>query len=269
MLFQLLETPIVGRDWLRILRAHKLFRAAHGPVIAKADVQRLLWSLNDPPFTTRYLEKWQQIVWRLSGLRPRPLTDDEQRRIQGLFAHVCRAWESGGPDVRCRSHLPNYNYILVKLAELVGRADLHWFFPQLKTVAKVREAERQWAAICTHLNWPFVSLFATAAAARGPGASLRTKLADPHAKPVPLGIRRAPYIGLLDPGTPAAGGSVARLYRAHPPTEAALRKPYDAAAARRLHLRRGLDTKAQARLVAMLRAARLPHRPRPRPQRRT
>ena len=250
VLFNLLETPIVGLDWQRIEHAHRA--GGCPPIVAKTDVQQLLWTLRDPAFTTRYLEKWQQIVWRLSGLRPRPLTDDEQRRLQGLFQHVCRAWETGGEDVRCRSHLPNYNYILVKLCEFIGRADMHWFFPQLKTVAKVREAERQWAAICRFLNWPFVSLFATTACPHT--NALRYKAADPHARPVPLGMRRAAYPGLLDPGPPRQGGSVARLYRTVPPTEAELRQPYLAAERRRAAALNGMPNKATARLLFRLKA---------------
>lgn len=171
-LYQCEDTPIPDRDFALIQSAYAdwLMEEGRGATdLTKIDVQTILHRIGRT-FCNRYYEKWIQIRWRLTGLKPPMFTGEELAFLLQRFTATEHAWHvirpqglkprrnRAGKLPRVRAHMPNFNYMFVKLLEFMGRGDLARYFPQLKSTDRVRLNESFWRDICRYHCWPFVSV---------------------------------------------------------------------------------------------------------------
>ena len=143
--YHLQETAIVARDWVRILDG---LLAARPPELTKESLRRVLRSVR----LQRYNENWLQIIHRLTGYRPPPLRPEEVRVLDACFEGLQEPFRIFKPPGR--KNLLNYNFILARLLQRIGRSDCLAHFPQLKTQSKWRELDAVWARICDWHRWP-------------------------------------------------------------------------------------------------------------------
>jgi len=143
--YHLQESPICHKDWARICQA---LHARGDDRLDKERLRTLLRSLR----LERYNENWLQILQRLTGYTPPPLDGEELELLDTLFIAVhepFRLFKGTG-----RKNLPNYNFLLARLLQHIGRPELCKHFPQLKTRAKWLEIDRVWARVCEYHDWP-------------------------------------------------------------------------------------------------------------------
>ena len=53
-----------------------------------------------------------------------------------------------------RKNFLNYNYVFVRLFDLLGVPEFCCFFPLIKSKSKLNALDQQWVNICSELNWP-------------------------------------------------------------------------------------------------------------------
>jgi hypothetical protein len=99
----------------------------------------------------RYNENWLQIIYRLTGYKPPQLCKRDLLLLDTIFEGVCVPFGLFKP--KGRKNLLNYNFLLYRLLQLVGRNDAHCHFPQLKTKSKWEDLNRIWAKIREYNDW--------------------------------------------------------------------------------------------------------------------
>jgi hypothetical protein len=99
----------------------------------------------------RYNENWLQIIYRLTSYKPPALSQSELMYLDTIFEGVCGPFVLFKP--RARKNLLNYNFMLYRLLQLIGRQDTLMHFPQLKTKSKWEDLDRVWAKICEYNDW--------------------------------------------------------------------------------------------------------------------
>lgn len=162
--FRLGDSYIEPDDELRIYHE---FEECYGPaqiralkgtgiLLHKDDVAYVLRRIPGR-FSRKYLEKWLHVNQMLTGHEPPVLTRLEENLMRARFNEVVRAFQHLPRDVRKkRRHLPNYNFIIMRFLELMGRAELYPYFPQLKTVEKLRQQDAYWRQICENNHWHYI-----------------------------------------------------------------------------------------------------------------
>jgi hypothetical protein len=103
----------------------------------------------------RYNENWLQIIHRLTGYKPPPLSQRDLLLLHTIFQGVIVPFYIFKPEGR--KNLLNYNFLLYRLLQLAGRKDALCHFPQLKTRSKWEDLDRTWARICEYNDrehWP-------------------------------------------------------------------------------------------------------------------
>lgn len=107
----------------------------------KSFVQQLLRSVSiqqqNPVFSKKYLEKWLQIIYRLTGNRPPFLTPNEVHLLDVYFTAQQLAWQAIRPTARKNSL--NYNARLQYLMFMIGKPELAQYFPTLRTPGKRKQ----------------------------------------------------------------------------------------------------------------------------------
>ena len=110
-------------------------------------------------FTTRYLEKWLSIRWKLTGQAttsrhaPAILLD----LFMDDFARVEQAFRQTIQHTMRRKSFPFYNDVIHKLFALYTFEDLADDFPRLKTRRAQRKSNIYWWHICKYLRWPYLT----------------------------------------------------------------------------------------------------------------
>jgi hypothetical protein len=147
--YHLQESRICGEHWGIILGA---LRTAKPAALCKETIRRLLRSVK----LQRYNENWLQIVHRITGHMPPAIDPAEMHLLDTVFEGIAapfRLFKQKG-----RKNLLNYNFILYKLLQLIGRTDTLCYFPQLKTRVKWLELDRVWGLICEYQGWEVFAL---------------------------------------------------------------------------------------------------------------
>lgn len=143
--YHLQETAICPAHWAVIIEA---LMVARPKALCKETLRRALRSVK----LQRYNENWLQIINRITGYVPPPLEHNELLLLDRVFEGMHQPFSLFKPEKR--KNLLNYNYVLYRLFELIGRKDCLCHFPQLKTASKWQEVDRVWAQICEYQRWP-------------------------------------------------------------------------------------------------------------------
>jgi hypothetical protein len=147
--YHLQESRICGEHWGIILGA---LRAAKPAALCKETIRRLLRSVK----LQRYNENWLQIIHRVTGHIPPAIDPAEMDLLDTVFEGIAAPFRLF--KQQARKNLLNYNFILYKLLQLIGRTDTLCYFPQLKTRAKWLELDRVWGLICEYQDWQTFAL---------------------------------------------------------------------------------------------------------------
>ncbi len=142
--YHLQESTICPEHWGRIVDALQL---AKPRALCKEGLRKVLRSVK----LQRYNENWLQIINRLTGYVPPRLSPAEMRMLDTIFNGIFKPFALFKSEAR--KNLLNYNFVLMRLLQLLGRTDVLCHFPQLKTRAKWLELDRVWAHICEFNDW--------------------------------------------------------------------------------------------------------------------
>eukprot|EP00741_Cyanophora_paradoxa_P011924 tig00020567_g11522.t1 len=140
---------------------------------SKDNIRQVLRALKQQ----KYIERWAQIKWRITGERPPPMSAEDMDRVQEMFALVevpFSMFKSQG-----RKNMLNYNYVFRQIFVLLDLPQHLPFFPLLKSRQKLSELDSIWNRICEYNDWhffPTLSSLVIAAAFRS-SACLIPKLA--------------------------------------------------------------------------------------------
>ncbi|MAH41480.1 MAG: hypothetical protein CMO41_04455 [Verrucomicrobiales bacterium] len=139
------ESAIPHDDFLQI--AERLLDGSH-TVINKDVIRSVLRSLN----MQLYIEKWLQIIQRVTGIEPpKPgnqllmMLDHSFTELQQPFTHF---------KAQGRKNFLNYNYVFCRLFQKLGCAQFCMFFPLIKSRQKLRALDEMWESMVSSLQWP-------------------------------------------------------------------------------------------------------------------
>ena len=145
----LCESTIPDAEFEQI--AERLLDGSH-TVLSKDVVRTVLRSLN----MQTYIEKWLQIVQRVTGVEPpKPggfllLTlDDKFQALQQPFANT--------HDAKRKNFL-NYNYVFCRLFQELNCDKFCMFFPLIKSRQKLRALDDMWKRMVTWQGRPYQPL---------------------------------------------------------------------------------------------------------------
>jgi len=145
--YHLQESAIQPADWVRILDGLLQAKPAE---LSKESLRRVLRSVK----LQRFNENWLQIIHRLTGYVPPRITAEEQRVLDTCFEGLAEPFKQF--KAQGRKNLLNYNFLLYRLLQLIGRHDCLPHFPQLKTWPKWLQLDDTWKRICEYQNWEHV-----------------------------------------------------------------------------------------------------------------
>lgn len=129
-------------------------RASITPPVTKTKIRAYLRTTKNQKF----IENWIQIYCYVTGT-PSPgvvMRPEEVEWLYSMFLHIENAFNHVKP-VHRKSML-NYNFLFVRLLQIIGRKELIQWFPQLKSRAKTKQLDAIWQDICVHTQLPFLPL---------------------------------------------------------------------------------------------------------------
>ena len=142
--FSLNESIIPEDDMQRIVAQIK---ENHTQTINKTNIRKVLRHLG----MQNYIEKWLQIMWRVTTLQPPILTCRVSMQLDLLFIQMQLPFLSVRPKVR--KNFLNYNYVFNRLFQKLGLSELGMFFPLIKSKSKLAALDNMWYDICDMLGW--------------------------------------------------------------------------------------------------------------------
>jgi len=145
--YHLQESPIQSADWVRILDGLLQAKPAE---LSKESLRRVLRSVK----LQRFNENWLQIIHRLTGYVPPRISQEEQMVLDACFEGLAEPFKHFKPTGR--KNLLNYNFLLYRLLQIIGRHDCLPHFPQLKTWPKWLQLDDTWRRICEYQDWEHV-----------------------------------------------------------------------------------------------------------------
>jgi len=143
------ESQIPGHEMLLI--AEKLCDGTH-QVLNKDSIRSVLRSLN----MQLYIEKWLQIIYRISGVRPPCPGPLLVQQLDDMFHELQRPFDAF--KTPGRKNFLNYNYVFQRLFQAIGCPKFSMFFPLIKSPSKLRSLDRMWEAMAMSLNWDLTLL---------------------------------------------------------------------------------------------------------------
>jgi hypothetical protein len=200
--YHLQESAINPEHWATILDQ---LLTARPKALCKETIRKILRTAK----LQRYNENWLQIINRVTGYVPPRIEQNEVLLLDRIFEGVCVPFSLFKPAAR--KNLLNYNFVLYRLFELIGRGDCLCHFPQLKTHAKWLELDRVWGQICEYNDW------------QHPPYEAQTWLAVPMTEAAWLRVDRLTFDAAWDVGLERVYGKAPRL-----------RKPTHSYASRRI-----------------------------------
>jgi hypothetical protein len=146
---QLNESCIPAAQFCQIETA---IRDAGHKTLDKSTIRSVLRSLN----LQKYIEKWLQIIWRITHEQPPLLTARQIARLDVLFVAMQVPFVHYKPDKR--KNFLNYNYVFNRLLQMMQLDDLCKYFPLIKSKSKLMMLETVWASTCAYHQWNHVPL---------------------------------------------------------------------------------------------------------------
>lgn len=140
----LLESPIPDNEFRLI--AAKLCDGSY-PVINKDCIRAVLRSLN----MQLYIEKWLQIIHRITGIMPPMPGPLLVRQLDTLFLELQEPFNHY--KATDRKNFLNYNYVFCRLFQKIGCPQFCMFFPLIKSKQKLRALDDMWANMATSIKW--------------------------------------------------------------------------------------------------------------------
>ena len=118
--------------------------------VTKTKIRVALRSLN----LAKYIERWVSIWCSITGERPPVVSSQDMERMRSLFVQIERAFMVHKPDKR--KAMINYNFVFVRILQILDLPEYYRFFPQLKSKAKFRHIDAIWGEMCKWLNVPYL-----------------------------------------------------------------------------------------------------------------
>ena len=145
----LMESAIPPDQMLRI--AEKLCDGSH-TTLNKDTVRSVLRSLN----MQLYIEKWLQIIFRITTIQPPFPGPLVVQQLDSLFNELQRPFDSC--KIVGRKNFLNYNYVFCRLFQKIGTPQFSMFFPLIKSTSKLKSLDKMWGSMVDKLQWPFTPL---------------------------------------------------------------------------------------------------------------
>ena len=143
------ESPIPRHEMQLI--AEKLCDGTH-QVLNKDTIRTVLRSLN----LQLYIEKWLQIIYRLTDIRPPCPGPLLIQQLDSMFHELQRPFNTF--KMEGRKNFLNYNYVFRRLFQAIGCPKFSMFFPLIKSPSKLRHLDKMWEAMAKSLNWEVTPL---------------------------------------------------------------------------------------------------------------
>ena len=121
-------------------------------VINKDVVREVLRSLN----MQIYIEKWLQIIHRISGIQPPCPGPLVVQQLDCLFNELQRPFDSWKTPTR--KNFLNYNYVFCRLFQKMGVSQFSMFFPLIKSKSKLKSLDDMWHDMVSCIDWPVTEL---------------------------------------------------------------------------------------------------------------
>jgi len=123
-------------------------------VINKDAVRCVLRSLNKQ----LYIEKWLQIIQRITGIEPPKPGSQLLCRLDDLFIELQTPFKNYKQEGR--KNFLNYNYCFARLFQKLGCPQFAMFFPLIKSKAKLKALDDTWQQMTKGLGqgWEFTEL---------------------------------------------------------------------------------------------------------------
>lgn len=150
-----------------VLIARKLCDGTYS-VINKDSIRAVLRSLN----LQIYIEKWLQIIWRVTDITPPTPGSIILRKLDSMFIDLQRPFDAY--KTHSRKNFLNYNYVFCRLFQEIGCPQFSMFFPLIKSKAKLKALDEMWKPMAESLGWSFKPLQTT------PAFAIKLEQADIH-----------------------------------------------------------------------------------------
>lgn len=121
-------------------------------VLNKANIRSVLRSLK----LQKYIEKWLQIIWRITKHKPPSLPTNVTHKLDILFQALQAPFTRYKPSAR--KNFLNYNYTFHRFFQLLHLDQFCMFFPLIKSKHKLEQLDGIWKGICNDLRWQFKPL---------------------------------------------------------------------------------------------------------------
>jgi hypothetical protein len=106
---------------------------------------------------SKYYEHIPVIINEFCGIKAPKMTPELEIELKILFDNIQEPFKKYSEIINPkRKNFLNYNYILYKFCELLGKNQLLSYFPLLKSREKLYEHDMIWKGICNDLNWKFI-----------------------------------------------------------------------------------------------------------------
>lgn len=139
-----------------VLIARKLCDGSHS-VINKDAIRSVLRSLN----LQIYIEKWLQIIWRVTDITPPTPGSIILQQLDGMFTELQQPFDAH--KAQGRKNFLNYNYVFCRLFQEIGCPQFSMFFPLIKSKQKLKALDEMWKPMVESVGWKFKTLQATPA----------------------------------------------------------------------------------------------------------
>ena len=145
----LLESEIPDKEFRLI--ASKLCDGTH-TTLNKDCIRSVLRSLN----LQLYIEKWLQIIQRITGIMPPMPGPLLVRQLDTLFQELQAPFNHY--KLQNRKNFLNYNYVFCRLFQKMGCTQFCMFFPLIKSKSKLRALDDMWTSMTSSIDWEQTNL---------------------------------------------------------------------------------------------------------------
>ena len=209
----LMESRIPDAEMLQI--GSRLLSGEYA-VINKDTIRAVLRSLKMQP----YIEKYLQIIHRVTGIAPPVPGQALCRQLDALFMDLQTPFDSA--KVEKRKNFLNYNYVFCRIFQKLKCHQFCMFFPLIKSKPKLKALNETWARMCNMIDWPVTTLESVPqfSVHLEQPALLLSRLATRSFERAPAVIAADPWLsGYPRWGRPVQGKALLRLAppRSYPP----------------------------------------------------
>ena len=121
-------------------------------VINKDNIRAVLRSLK----MQLYIEKWLQIIYRLTGIRPPMPGPQLISMLDQMFLELQRPFDAHKTPTR--KNFLNYNYIFCRLFQKMKCSQFCMFFPLIKSKQKLKNLDQMWNTMASSVMWEVTPL---------------------------------------------------------------------------------------------------------------